>query len=100
MIKFTNDLMREAHELFPAMHELHNMMKRGDAKALDMVYNKLGFTIDEDDIVRAFRNKKEMSLLDAAKKAQQIRSFYQKMFTHIDKQEMKQAAKMQYEDCV
>jgi hypothetical protein len=100
MIKYTNALMTEAKNLFPDSTDLHEMMRMGDTKALDFVYSKLGFTVDEDDIVRAFRNKKEMRLLEMAKKAKAIRDFYQKMFVHIDSQEMKVADKLGYQDCI
>jgi hypothetical protein len=100
MIKYTSALVKEAKNLFPDSTGLHKMMQMGDAKALDFVYSKLGLTVDEDDIVRAFRNKKEIRLLEMAKKAKAIRDFYQKMFVHIDSQEMKVADKLGYQDCI
>ena len=100
MIKFNSVLMSEAKKLFPDSMELQELMKAGDAKALDYVYARIGFSVDEDDIIRAFRNKKEMKLLDIAKKAKAIRDFYQKMFTHIESQEDKMADRMGYADCI
>lgn len=100
MIKFNMSMIREAKRLFPDMTVLHEMMQRGDAKALDMVYAKLGFTVDEDDIVRAFRNKKEQKLLDMANRAKDIRELYQKMYMMIESQENKMADKMGYQDCM
>lgn len=100
MIKYTNALMKEAKNLFPDSSDLHEMMRIGDTKALDFVYAKLGFVVDEDDIIRAFRNKKEMKLLELAKKAKSVRDFYQKMFAHIELQEDKMADRMGYSDCL
>lgn len=100
MVKFNMAIMREAKRLFPDMETLHMMMKMGDAKALDLVYSKLGFMVDEDDIIRAFRNNKEMKLLEQAKRAKDIRDLYQKMYAMIETQEMKTAERRGYQDCM
>ena len=92
--------MSEAKKLFPDSMQLHELMKAGDIKALDYVYARIGFSVDEDDIIRAFRNKKEMKLLDIANKAKAIRDFYRAMFAHIESQENKMAAKIGYADCI
>lgn len=101
MIKFKSEMCQEAKELFPDFRELHESMTRGDStKVLDLLYSKLNFIIDADDIIRAFRNKKEQDLLDQAKKAKTIRDFYQKTFAFIHKQEDIKAECLGYKDCI
>lgn len=100
MVKYNMSMMREAKRLFPNMSTLHDMMKAGDPKAVDAVYAKLGFMLDEDDVVRAFRNKKEHVLLESAMRSRDIRDLYQKMFAAAETREMKLAEKMGYQDCI
>jgi hypothetical protein len=100
MVKYTSSIMKAAKELFPNASMLHDMMRLGDTKALDVVQSYLGLKIDEDDIVRAFRNKKENKILEAAKRAQNIRELYCEMFHLIEKQQEKRAVVNQYEDCM
>lgn len=98
---FTPDIIAEAKILFPEARDLHFVMQKGDAnKALDFVYTKLQFDINEDDIIRAFVNKKELLLLEQAKRAKRIRDLYQKIFACVDKQEAAVASKLGYEDCI
>ena len=100
MVKYNMSMLRDAKRLFPNMTTLHDMMKAGDPKAVDVVYAKIGFMIDEDDVVRAFRNKKEHVLLETAMRARDIRDLYQKMFAAAEAREIKQAEKMGYQDCI
>lgn len=100
MVKFNMSIIREAKRLFPEMTMLHQMMQSGDVKSLDIVYAQLGFSVDADDIVRAFRNKKEQKLLETAKRSCAVRELYQKMYAMIDSQEIKRAERMGYQDCI
>lgn len=100
MIKYDLTIMREAKKLFPDAGELHSMIERGDPKAVDYVHMRVGFNIDEDDILRAFRNKKESKLLEAAKRSKMVREFYQKMYMHTYKQHNAVAEKLEYGDCL
>ena len=59
MVKFTEDMIKKAKTLFPDNVVLLDMMRKGDAKVVDVLYGKLGFYLNEDDIIKAFRNKKE-----------------------------------------
>lgn len=100
MIKFNLALMKEAKVLFPDATDLHEMMRTGNRKALDYVQMKIGFMIDEDDIIRAFRNKKETKLLEMAKRAKAIRELYQKMFFAMESQDNKTMEKLEIQDCM
>lgn len=100
MVKFTDDMIKKAKSLFPDNVVLIDMMRRGDTKVVDVLYSKLGLQIDEDDIVKAFRNKKEYRVLDMAKRAKAIRELYQQVIAHVDAVEMKVAEKNGYADCL
>lgn len=100
MNKFNSDLISDAKKLFPESTDINSMMQSGDIRVLDLIYSRVGFNIDEDDIIRAFRNKKENDLLEKAKQAKSIRDFYQKLFAFVHKQEEKKADKMGYGDCL
>jgi hypothetical protein len=93
-------MTKEAEQLFSDNSEILLALRNGDSKALDMVFNKISFTIDEDDIIRAFRNKKEQNLLDCAKRAKAIRDFYQKLFLLIEKRNDVVAERNNYLDCI
>ena len=82
-MRYDYSLIRESQKLFPDATSLHSMMKAGDPKAVDFVYSKIGFYIDEDDILRVFRNKKEQNLIEMAKRAKAIRELYQKMYLQV-----------------
>lgn len=100
MMKYTEDMIKQAKALFPENTDMHELMRRGDPKVVDMLYSKLGFYLDEDDIIKAFRNKKEMRVLDMAKRAKAIRDLYQQVIMFVDKTEMNRAKKSGYADCV
>lgn len=100
MVKYTDEMMKKAKSLFPENTEMHEMIRMGDPKVVDMMYKKLGFYLDEDDIIKAFRNKKEMRILDMAKRAKAIRELYQQMMMHIDKVNTIKAEKNGYADCM
>lgn len=99
-MKYTDDMMKMAKTLFPDNSPMHEMMRQGDPKAVDMVHAKIGFYFDEDDIIKAFRNKKEHRVLDMAKRAKAIRELYQQMFMLMEKQNTMMAEKNGYGDCV
>ena len=100
IIRFSSMLIKEAKTIFPRDIELHEMMRIGDRKALDYVQIRVGFTVDEDDIIRAFRNKNEHNLLDIARRSKAIRDLYQKIFFLIDEQDDKAAEKLSHMDCI
>lgn len=85
MVKYDSEIVSECARLFPDNLKLHQLVQLGDPKALDIVFQKIGFSVDEDDILRAFRNKTEGKLLADAKRAKAIRSLYSKMFFVVDK---------------
>ena len=100
-IKYDAQLISQAHKLFPDWRELHSAMDIGKSQlVLDMIFTKVGFIVDEDDVIKAFRNKKEQKLLDLAKRAKEIREFYQKIFVLVDKYETKRAETQGISDCV
>jgi glutaredoxin 2 len=100
MVKYTDEMMKKAKSLFPENREMHEMIRMGDPKVVDMLYKKIGFYLDEDDIIKAFRNKKEMRILDMAKRAKAIRELYQQMMMHVDKMNMNKADKLGHSDCM
>lgn len=100
MIKYTDEMMKMAKTLFPDNTQLHMMMKSGDPKVVDMVQARIGFYFDEDDIIKAFRNKKEQRILDMAKRAKAIRDLYHQMFMLMEKQSTMKAEKNGYGDCL
>lgn len=100
MYKMNRAMTKEAEQLFSGSPEIMSALRCGDLKALDMVFNKISFNIDEDDIIRAFRNKKEQKLLEYAKRAKSIRDFYQKLFLLIEKRNDFVAEKNNYLDCI
>ena len=100
MMKYTEEMIKKARALFPDNMQLHEAMKMGDPKVVDMLYSRLGFYFDEDDIIKAFRNKKEMRILDMAKRVKAIRELYQQVLAHVDKSESTIAEKNGYSDCI
>lgn len=100
MVKYTFAMIDEAKDLFPHATLLHKMMREGDTKALDVVQSYIGLKLDEDDIVRAFRNKKEYKILEIAQRAQNIRTLYCEMYMLIEKQQNRRAELNKYDDCV
>ena len=100
MIKYTDDMMKKAKMLFPDNTPLLEMMRVGDPKVVDMIYSRMGFYLDEDDIIKAFRNKKENRILEMAKRVKAIRELYQQVLAHIDKTEMSRAQTNGYSDCM
>lgn len=100
MVKYNNVIMKEAKTLFPESTDLHEMIRTGNRKAVEYVQMKIGFMLDEDDVIRAFRNKKEQNLLNMAKRAKAVRELYQKMFFAIESHDDKMAEKMDLQDCV
>lgn len=100
MIKYTDDMMKKAKMLFPDNAPLLEMMRVGDPKVVDMIYSRMGFYLDEDDIIKAFRNKKENRILEMAKRVKAIRELYQQVLAHIDKTEMSRAQTNGYSDCM
>jgi len=101
MIKFDHAMIKQAKQLFPDSVVLHDMMRSGNAiRVLDFLQMKIGFTMDEDDVIRAFRNKKEFRVLEMAKRAKAIRDLYQQVFMLIEKHNNKKAELQGYEDCI
>lgn len=100
MIKYTDDMIKKAKMLFPEDSPLLEMMRAGDPKVVDMIYSRIGFYLDEDDIIKAFRNKKEQRILDMAKKVKAIRELYQQVLAHVDKMEIMKAQNNDYSDCI
>jgi hypothetical protein len=82
-MRYDYSIIKQAQKLFPDDSALHTMLKSGDPKAVDLVYSKIGFYIDEDDILRAFRNKKEKQLVEMAQRAKSIRDLYQKIYSQV-----------------
>lgn len=81
MHRYDYSVIRESKRLFPEDQTLHNMLISGDPKAVDVVFSRIGFNIDEDDILRAFRNKKQDKLVEVALRAKKIRELYQKIYS-------------------
>lgn len=100
MYKMNKVMVKEAEQLFSDSPHILLALRAGDYKALDLVFDKIAFTIDEDDIIRAFRNKKEQKLLEYAKRAKAIRDFYQKLFLLIEKRHNLTAEKNNHLDCM
>ena len=100
MVKYTEEMKKMAKSLFPDNTQMHEMMRMGDPKVIDMVQSKIGFYFDEDDIIKAFRNKKEHRVLEMAKRAKAIRDLYQQMFMLMEKQSSMRAEKNGYGDCL
>ncbi len=100
MVKFTDDMIKKAKTLFPDNVMLLDMMRKGDTKVVDVLYSKLGFYLDEDDIIKAFRNKKEQRVLEMAKRVKAIRDLYQQVIAHVDSVESKVAERDGYADCM
>lgn len=87
-MRYDYSIIKTAQKLFPDDVELHEMLKNGNTKAVDIVYSKIGFYVDEDDILRAFRNKKENQLIEMAKRAKSIRELYQKIYSQASLSEV------------
>jgi hypothetical protein len=98
-IKYDNNIIKQAKRLFPTDANIHKMISTGDRRLLDIVKLKIGFIVDEDDILRAFRNKKEDVLLRSAQRAKDIRDFYNQVYIEIDKQENKFIKLNNLKDC-
>jgi phosphatidylserine/phosphatidylglycerophosphate/cardiolipin synthase-like enzyme len=100
-VKFDRDIVETVKTLWPDWEELHLKVDRGETRiVLDVIEDQIGLDVDEDDIIRAFRNKKEYKLLEKAKRAKAIRDLYQKIFLFVDKHQHKQAERMNYNDCM
>lgn len=100
MVMFTDEMKAEAKSIFPQWTELHTHMENGNVKIVDMIYGQIGLALDEDDIIKAFRNKKEHKILEIAKRTKAIRALYQDVLFHIDSDEMARATQGNYADCM
>lgn len=98
-VVYTDKMIEDAKKLFPDWTELHKSMELGQSSATDLLYPKIGFYVDEDDIIKAFRNKKENKILDLAKRSRSIRSLYQQMVCLVDSTEIEIATRNNYLDC-
>lgn len=99
-IKYDYSIIKMVNKLFPEDTSMKMSAQNGDRNLLDMVYNKIGFHIDEDDVLVAFRNKKEQRILDMAKRAKAIRDLYQKIFLAIENDMNELAENHSYQDCL
>lgn len=100
-VAYDDDIVLAVKNIWPDWTDLHIKVKRGETRSvLDIIEDQIGLDVDEDDIIRAFRNKKEYKLLEKAERAKAIRDLYQKIFLFVDKQEEKLAEKMGYADCL
>jgi len=99
-VVYTDKMIEDAKTLFPEWKELHNAMDLGQSTASDLLYPKIGFYVDEDDIIKAFRNKKEHNILEIAKRSRAVRLLYQQMVSLVDVTEMEIATKNNYADCI
>ena len=85
MIKYNKKILKDAMELFPNDKMMHDMIKTGNVRVIEHTHKHIKFYVDEDDIIRAFRNKKEKSLLEYAQRAKDVRQFYQEIVECFDK---------------
>lgn len=100
-VKYDQDLVETIQTLWPDWMDLHIKVQRGETyPVLNMIETQIGLDVDEDDIIRAFRNKKEHKLLEKAKRAKSIRDLYQKIFLFLDKKDNQRAQRLGYEDCL
>lgn len=100
MVKYSDEIVKKMKTLFGDNPLMMEMTKQGDPKLIDMLYSRLGFYLDEDDIIKAFRNKKEQRVLDMAKRAKSIRELYQQVLSFVDAFETDKADRGGYSDCL
>lgn len=100
-IKYDEKLIRQTVKMFPEWTELHENMRLGKTQpVLEFLYSRVGFSVNEDDVIRAFRNKKENKILQLAERAKNVRELYQKVYLFLDKHETRFVEKHGFEDCV
>lgn len=85
MIKYNKEILKNAIELFPKDKSMHDMIRNGNVRVIEHVYKHVKFYVDEDIIIKAFRNKKEKNLLQYAERSQSIRKLYQDIVECFDK---------------
>lgn len=100
MVKYSDDIMKQMRQLFGDNLVMMDMARRGDTALVSALHSKLGFYLDEDDIIKAFRNKKEHRVLEMAKRAKAVRDLYQQVWHFVDAAETKRAEKNGYADCL
>jgi adenylate kinase family enzyme len=84
MVKYDKKLLKTAIELFPRDLSMHEMIKKGSVRVIEHIHKQIKFYVDEDDIIRAFRNKNEKSLLEYAQRSKDVRQFYQEVVESFD----------------
>ena len=99
-VKYSYSTIKDVNKLFPDSDEMKTAVKLGDMKLLDMVLDRVGFDVDEEDVLRAFRNKKEQKILQIAKRSKAIRDLYQKLFSEIESHMDDLSDKNDYNDCL
>lgn len=84
-MKYDFKLIQKAKKLFPNEVRLHDMMKAGDRKAIDYVYSlyekhRVEFVLDEDSIIKLFKNNQQDKMLSIAVLSRDTRKLFKDMY--------------------
>lgn len=97
MIKYTDEFVKKVMDLYPDWEDLHFQLKQNSKMVGRYLGDAMGFSLDEDQIISLFRNKKEHKILEAAKRAQAKRNLYREWVDMMDRQADEQSAKHGYD---
>lgn len=97
MITYPTDFVEKCKKVFPTYEDLHYLLNRNDKRVGELLYDAMGFSLDEEQIISMFRNKKEQKILEAAKRAKVKRELYREWATIIDNFAEEMAHRNNYE---
>ena len=77
MFKYPEDFIKKCKIVYPEWPDLHYYLDHHKTREVGRCLEVAkGLSIDEDQIISLFRNKKEHKILEAAKRAQEKRNLY------------------------
>lgn len=97
MLMYSESFIKKCLQIYPDWNDLKYFLETHSLKVGKLLECAIGFTLDEDQIISLFRNKKEHKILEAAKRAKQKRELYQEWLEIAEKHTEKMGMKHSYE---
>ena len=96
MLKYPQAFVDKCKKIYPHWEDLNQNLHSNSKTVGRLLESAVGFSLDEDQIISLFRNKKEHKILEAAKRAQEKREIYQEWIAIVDSFADKQAERNGY----
>lgn len=88
--KFPSYFIQKCHELYPTFTSLHIQLKKNNFREVGkFLENTIKFTLDENDIITYFKNKKEKEILRIAELTTKRRLLFNEYLDIINEVEEK-----------